>query len=143
MAGREVVAMTVHGAWGAGRVVELDEDECWELLGTRPVGRVGFDDGAGPAVLPVNHSAVERRIRFRVSPHGSFARALDGQVVAFEVDEIDEFRRAGWSVLVRGRARLDPTSAAWAEPTPWPEGIRSLVVEVEPVSVSGRRILGT
>ena len=135
--------MTAHGAWGAGRMVELTEDECWELLGSRPVGRVGFDDGQGPSILPVNHVASERRIRFRVSPYGTLGRELDGRKVAFEVDDIDEFHRSGWSVLVRGRASLEPAPTAWAEPTAWPEGVRSLMIEVVPLSVSGRRVLGS
>ena len=135
--------MTTHGAWASGRVMELSVDECWELLGTRAVGRVGFDDGRGPTILPVNHSAADRRIRFRVSPYGVLARALDGHAVAFEVDDTDEFRKAGWSVLVRGHAEVTDTATAWSEPTPWPEGVRSLVIEVLPESVTGRRVLGS
>ena len=133
--------MAMHGAWGAGRMVELSDDECWELLGSRPVGRVAFDDGEGPNILPVNHVAAERRIRFRVSPYGSLGRELGGRMVAFEVDDSDEIHHSGWSVVVRGRASLEPASTAWAEPTAWPEGVRSLMVEVVPLSVSGRRVL--
>ena len=134
--------MTVHGAWGVGRMVELSEQECWELLGSRPVGRVAFDDGDGPVILPVNHAATDGRIRFRVSPYGTLGRELDGRKVAFEVDDTDDFHRAGWSVVVRGRAVLEPAPTSWAEPTPWPDGVRSLMVELVPIRLSGRRVLG-
>ncbi|MET0526006.1 MAG: pyridoxamine 5'-phosphate oxidase family protein [Nocardioides sp.] len=132
-------------SWSGGRLIELPEQECWELIASRPVGRVAFDDGAGPTVLPVNHAVVAQAVRFRTAPHSALAAHLDGQRVAFEVDDVDEFHQSGWSVLVRGRARLldRADSQDQEEPAPWPAGQRPLLVEIETFSVTGRRLLAT
>ena len=39
---------------GGGAVQELTETECLALLSTESVGRIGFTNGSGPTVLPVN-----------------------------------------------------------------------------------------
>ena len=132
-------------SWAGGRLIEIPEHECWELLASRPVGRVAFDDGAGPTVLPVNHAVVDEAVRFRTSPHSTLATHLAGQRVAFQLDDVDEFHQSGWSVLVRGRARLvDPVDEPGGdEPAPWPAGQRPLLVEIEALSVTGRRLLAS
>jgi len=132
-------------SWSGGRLIEIPEPECWELLASRPVGRVAFDDGAGPTVLPVNHAVVDEAVRFRTSPHSALATHLAGQRVAFQVDDVDEFHQSGWSVLVRGRARLvdNVVEHGGEEPAPWPAGQRPLLVEIETFSVTGRRLLAS
>ena len=45
-------------------------------------------------------------IVFRTAKDGMLARACDGAVVAFEVDEMAPDGQSGWSVLVVGMARL-------------------------------------
>ena len=128
-----------------GRLIELSERECWELLATRSVGRVAFDDGAGPTVLPVNHTVAHGTVRFRTSAHGILAARLDGRRVAFEADDVDEFNQAAWSVLVRGRARLLPPDLRpdGDDPGPWPAGQHPVHVVIDALSVTGRRLLGT
>lgn len=132
-------------SWGEGRLVELDPEECWSLLAARSVGRIAFEDGHGPCVLPVNHVAGDGKIRFKTSPYGVLAGAIDGQRVAFEVDDVDDFHSSGWSVLMRGRATLLEASTWGAadDPAPWPEGQHPLLVEIEPTEVSGRRLMGS
>jgi hypothetical protein len=83
---------------------------------------------------------------FRTSPRTELARYLDGRRVAFEVDEIDDFRQSGWSVLVRGAARFVELPGELPEeqrPASWAEGIRSLFVRIELEVVTGRRLLGS
>src|SRR5215217_2525210 len=92
--------------WRPGRLRELNEHECRELIGSRSVGRVAFVDTTGPAVLPVNFVVADDAVVFRTSPHNEMARHLDGQPVAFEVDHVDDFTQSGWSVLVRGTGRF-------------------------------------
>jgi hypothetical protein len=109
------------------------------------VGRVAFDDVDGIAVLPVNHEVREKTIVFRTSPHSSIARRVNGEPVTFQVDDIEEFHQSGWSVMVRGRADIadiDLHGGALEGPVPWPEGLRPVLVRIEPHRVTGRRLLG-
>jgi nitroimidazol reductase NimA-like FMN-containing flavoprotein (pyridoxamine 5'-phosphate oxidase superfamily) len=67
------------------------------------VGRVAVTNRALPAIVPVNY-VVDHGILFRTSSGGMLDRACRGQVVAFEVDQLAEDGRSGWSVLVVGVA---------------------------------------
>ena len=131
--------------WFLGRPVEIDEQECWQLLADAEVGRIGFVGADGPAVLPVNHVVVDGEVVFRTAPFNSIAAAVEGARVAFEVDEIDPVTRSGWSVLVQGRAAfMDPADELPPDrdhPEPWLAGARWLHVRITPSSVTGRRIL--
>jgi nitroimidazol reductase NimA-like FMN-containing flavoprotein (pyridoxamine 5'-phosphate oxidase superfamily) len=136
---------TTHD-WRPGHMQELDAAECWELVGGRTVGRVGFSTGDGPLVLPVNFVVHEGDVLFRTSPHNVIAAHLDGQQAAFEVDDIDDFTQSGWSVLIQGRADFLESVAELApdaKPLPWPEGVRSLFVRITTRSVTGRRLFPT
>lgn len=84
----------------------LDTEECWTLIGDTPVGRVAFVDAGEPVVLPVNHALVGHRIVFRTIRGALLHEALMDRPVAFEVDDFDSGTRSGWSVLVRGQARV-------------------------------------
>lgn len=65
--------------------------------------------------------------------------------LTFEIDEIDEPAREGWSVLIQGpahhvesEAEREPLIRAGVEP--WPGGDRELFVRIVPDRVTGRRI---
>lgn len=124
----------------------LTEPECYDLLASGSVGRVGVTVGALPVILPVNYSTVDRDIVFRTSPGTKLRAALDHAVVAFEVDALDEHNRHGWSVLMVGRARevVDPEEVAQLDALglePWAgDGGRDRWVRLHPEFVSGRRI---
>ncbi|GAA3632945.1 pyridoxamine 5'-phosphate oxidase family protein [Streptomyces sp. S1A] len=93
---------------------ELDRRECLNLLGQVPLGRIVYTENALPAVLPVNFFLDrDQAVVLRTSGTSRMARAVDGSVVAFEVDRFDEATRSGWSVVVTGRASLvtDPGEA--------------------------------
>lgn len=128
-----------------GLLLRLTEPQCWELLGTRGIGRVGLPGSSAPVVLPVNYVVDARTIAYRTDPRGAAAPA-DGSAVSFEVDRIDEHRSAGWSVLILGQVHLVDTRdeeerlAALPGSTPWARGSRPLWVRVRPVTVTGRRI---
>jgi uncharacterized protein len=129
-----------------GRLEELPVDECVELIGAKRVGRVGVSPSTGPQIFPVNFVLHEGNILFRVAPYSRLAGLLDETLVAFEVDEIDDFLECGWSVLVVGRAHLvaDLTGLPhmWAErPHPWASGGRDLYIRIDPTNITGRRVL--
>jgi nitroimidazol reductase NimA-like FMN-containing flavoprotein (pyridoxamine 5'-phosphate oxidase superfamily) len=127
------------------RLESLDQRECQSLLATHSLGRVAFTEHALPAIRPVNYSLQGSHIVLRTRADGLAAR-LDGQVVAFEIDDVDVETESGWSVVVTGTARvlrepaelvrLDPVAAAsWAGPD------HRTAVCITPGQVTGRRIL--
>ncbi len=121
----------------------LGPDECWSLLTTTPVGRLGFVADGGPMVLPVVHATIGRRIAFRSPPGGKLAAAHMGDQVAFEVDGWDEEARSGWSVVARGTAEAAPDDTAELDAldhNPWiPLVAEGTWVEVRVDEISGRR----
>jgi len=122
----------------------LDADECWELLASTPVGRVGFVQAGEPMVLPVNHAVVGRRVVFRTRPGSLLHEALMREPVAFQVDDFDRVTRSGWSVLVRGVADLaeDPDTLWATELDAWADSVdRDDWVEIRADEVTGRRIV--
>ncbi|MEU1571210.1 pyridoxamine 5'-phosphate oxidase family protein [Streptomyces collinus] len=127
---------------------ELGRQECLGLLAKVSVGRIVYTRQALPAVLPVNFCLDgDGAVLLRTSAVSELARAVDGAVVAFEADEVDAVARAGWSVVVTGRATVvnDPAereqlnrvvSGSWA-PSPV-----EVFVRVEPELVAGRELIG-
>lgn len=84
----------------------LTRVECLRVLSAGWVGRVAITAQALPAIVPVNYALDGRTIVFRTRTDGMLARACDGNVVAFEVDQLAPDGRTGWSVLVVGVAAL-------------------------------------
>jgi uncharacterized protein len=81
--------------------VVLPADECRTLLATHQLGRIGLADGAYPLILPVNYVLDGDAVVIRTdSP--KITAAADHTRVAFEVDDVDERTRSGWSVLEAG-----------------------------------------
>lgn len=122
-----------------GRLAELSEQECRELVGTRPIGRIAWRGSEGITVLPVNFELDGDDVLFHTSPYSLMARDCVDRDVAFQVDAVDEVQHAGWTVLLRGRCLRD--SRAGSEPTPWVTGPRLLALRVAVSSVSGRRLM--
>jgi uncharacterized protein len=84
----------------------LTREECLQALSTGSVGRVAITAQALPAIVPVNYAMDGQKLVFRTRSDGMLARACDGNVVAFEVDQLARDGRTGWSVLVVGVAAL-------------------------------------
>jgi nitroimidazol reductase NimA-like FMN-containing flavoprotein (pyridoxamine 5'-phosphate oxidase superfamily) len=127
---------------------ELDVPECLSLLGSHAVGRVAFTTTEGIQVLPVNHVLHNGDVYFRTSPYAAIIERLQhSQEVSFEVDDFDEYLRAGWSVLIVGVAEpIDPHEAlvslpSTEHPEPWAAGSRTLTVRIHPHRITGRRVL--
>jgi uncharacterized protein len=127
---------------------ELSADECYRLLGTQQIGRLGVNAEHYPLIFPVNYALDHDVIVVRTHP-GTKLAAADHANVTFEVDEIDQHARAGWSVLVRGLAEevtsahraelVERTHASGAEP--WAPGEHGRWLRIIPHAISGRRIV--
>ena len=124
----------------------IDVDECWRLLASAPVGRVGFSSGGRFQILPVTYGLHDRSIVFRTAPGEKLWAAVMRQPVAFEIDAWNARDRNGWSVLVVGVAdevtdpaiteKLDRAGIA-----PWaPTGHADQWVRIMPEEVTGRRL---
>jgi len=125
------------------RVLEaLEPGECWHLLRSQSLGRIGINRrGFGPLVVPVTY-AVDGTgaVVFRTDVGAKLARVTRG-AVSFEVDSVDEATRTGWSVLVEGLAHeVDATTGAAATIEPWAPLPLRHAVRIVPSSVTGRRI---
>ena len=126
------------------RLETLDAQECRALLTTHSVGRVAFTEHALPAIRPVNYTVHGTHIVLRTSADGLAAR-LDGQIVAFEIDEVDVANRSGWSVVVTGSARVlrDASELLRLDadaPVSWLGPDHATAVWITPGQVTGRRI---
>src|SRR5690348_11750919 len=128
-----------------GELLRLSRGECLRLLATRRVGRYAHVESARALdVVPVNYlSRADGTVLFRSGPGPKLSAADRHDVVAFQVDDIDEETQTGWSVLVVGRAhRLTDTEAAALDALsePWAGGPRRHVVRIEPTRIEGRRL---
>jgi nitroimidazol reductase NimA-like FMN-containing flavoprotein (pyridoxamine 5'-phosphate oxidase superfamily) len=96
-------------------------------------------------MLPVNFAVTGKAIIFCTAPDTLLAVYADGQV-SFEADHLDEALRAGWSVLVHGRAHkvTDERGVKCLEDRthlqPWAGGARDVYVRIVPTRISGRCI---
>ena len=88
----------------------LTPEECWALLGDHTEGRVAYTENALPTIVPIDYTLVGNRVVLRCRST-RMAAQLDGQVVAFQVDDgtdTDDRR----SVVVTGTAERLATPAA-------------------------------
>jgi nitroimidazol reductase NimA-like FMN-containing flavoprotein (pyridoxamine 5'-phosphate oxidase superfamily) len=124
----------------------LAPKECWDLLRSVPVGRVGVLVDSAPEIYPVNHVVDGHSVVFRTD-RGQKLRGLDrSPSVCFEVDGYDPSTSTGWSVLVKGRAREviaadEERRLLGLDLRYWSVGPKPRWVRIEPAEVTGRRIL--
>ena len=135
--------MATTDDWTAGRLVELSEDESWELLAGRPVGRLAWSGPQGISVIPVNYVSRDRQVALQTHAYSAMAREVDGNPIAFQVDELDESTRCGWSVLIRGTAHAvhEPRRDSDSRPDVWAQGAKTFRISLAIASVTGRRVL--
>jgi nitroimidazol reductase NimA-like FMN-containing flavoprotein (pyridoxamine 5'-phosphate oxidase superfamily) len=120
----------------------LSEEECWNLLSRRELGRLAVTTDGKPDIFPVNYVTNGPRVLFRTAPGSKLADLAATPDVAFEVDEYDDAHAT--SVVLRGVARrLDvqrEIDAADALPlTSWIPTLKYRWVEIAPRSITGRR----
>ncbi len=126
-------------------VEHLGDDECWRLLESTSVGRIGVLVDSAPEVYPMNYAVMGRSVLFRTD-EGNKLRGLDrSPSVCFEIDDMDADLHTGWSVLVKGTAveLIDAEDLDRARAMPlelWSIGNKSHWFAIEPTEVTGRRI---
>ena len=126
----------------------LTAEECYLLLATQQVGRLGVNADHYPLIFPVNYGLDRGIIVIRTNPGTKLAAAAHANVT-FEVDQIDQLTRTGWSVLVRGLAEevtaehraglLERTRASGVQP--WAPGEHGHWLRLIPHAITGRRIV--
>ena len=124
-------------------IVTLTDTECWSLLRSAAVGRLGVTVKGRPDIFPVNHVVHRESIVFRTS-QGSKLDACVDQPVAYEVDGFDTATGDAWSVVIKGQAnelqRMYEVFEATELPLfPWQTSPKPRFVRIEPDSVTGRR----
>jgi nitroimidazol reductase NimA-like FMN-containing flavoprotein (pyridoxamine 5'-phosphate oxidase superfamily) len=131
---------------------QLDEAECWRLIGTEAIGRLAYNGRYGPMVLPVMHKVFDESIVFR-TPASTFTEEdlrtgiADAEYqVVFETDRFDPDSYEGWTIRVLGAAhhvdtedeRTAIVNAVGIEP--WPQGGLEHFIRIKPTRVGGRRV---
>lgn len=126
----------------------LPTEECYRLLGTHEIGRIGIVADHYPLILPVNYRLDGTTVVIRTHA-GTILHAAEHANVTFEVDEVDRVSRSGWSVLIRGQAE-EVTAAHRAELVastehsgvqPWAPGDKGHWLRLITHEISGRRIV--
>jgi nitroimidazol reductase NimA-like FMN-containing flavoprotein (pyridoxamine 5'-phosphate oxidase superfamily) len=127
----------------------ISADDCYRLLATQQIGRLGVNAEHYPLIFPVNYAVDEAGVIVVRTNAGTKFAAADHANVTLEVDYIDQRSRSGWSVLVRGLAEevtsdhqdelIERTKTSGVEP--WAPGHRGHWIRLIPHAISGRRIV--
>jgi nitroimidazol reductase NimA-like FMN-containing flavoprotein (pyridoxamine 5'-phosphate oxidase superfamily) len=118
---------------------------CLQLLGSVPVGRVGFFADGEMVILPVNHVVDGQDVVFCTARGSKLSAAEGHNLVAFEADEYDEQAKSGWSVLVAGRAEVVYEEAEVQRLShrglhPWASAVENpFWIRIRATSVTGRQ----
>jgi uncharacterized protein len=115
--------------------------ECRQLLAVgaaqHRLGHLGITGDGAPTILPLDYAVDGPDVLIRVG-EGVFENVV-GQLVAFEVDAVDE--DPPWSVLVRGLA-LSEQAETVSGPLPSPRVSRPgrKMIRIRSDAVTGRRL---
>jgi nitroimidazol reductase NimA-like FMN-containing flavoprotein (pyridoxamine 5'-phosphate oxidase superfamily) len=123
-------------------VTILSASESWDLLASVALGRLVTSVDGQPEIFPVNFVAQHRTVLFRTAEGTKLVSTAINNHVLFEADDHDVGE--GWSVIVKGVARMLRTNEELAEAEraqllPWTATLKQHYVRIQPVSISGRR----
>jgi uncharacterized protein len=118
--------------------------DCFRLLPTVTLGRIGFTSGGEVLVVPVIFLVDGQDVVFRTRAGSKLASVEVGQYVTFEVDSYDATAGTGWSVVVRGLAEVQPEAECARLDTlgvhAWGGSAAQRVwMRIRPTSIAGRR----
>jgi nitroimidazol reductase NimA-like FMN-containing flavoprotein (pyridoxamine 5'-phosphate oxidase superfamily) len=121
-------------------VTVLTTDECWAMLHDQEFGRLAFHLAGEVHLTPINYAVDHDTLLFRTAEGSKLLAVVMNPDVAFEIDEVDEYRAR--SVVVRGVARrLEEDEHHRTENVPlrpWVKTPKYDVVEIRPTEISGR-----
>jgi len=126
-------------------ITVLNENESWNLLSSVALGRYVTSLGSGRLeIFPVNYVVQKRTVLFRTAEGTKLFGAMTHNQVLFEADNnnVD----GGWSVIVRGTARVlygstELDEAERAGLHPWIATEKLRFVRIRPTEISGRRFV--
>lgn len=120
----------------------LIPETCTVLLAKKRLGRLAVVVDGDIHVLPVNYVVYGTGIALRTAPTSLLAEAAPCQVT-FEVDDIDEESRRGWTVALKGTCSLLPDAEGdprLADLETWAPGPKPLTYAITPTEVTGRHL---
>ncbi len=123
-------------------VTVLDEREAWKLLSGVALGRLVTYFGAQLEIFPVNFVVHRGTVLFRTAEGTKLFTTVMNEKVLFEAD--DHTVAEGWSVIVRGTARVlssaeDIREADGAGLLSWVPTEKLRFVRITPTEISARR----
>ena len=125
-----------------GPVTVLGHEEAWDLLSSVSLGRLVTSVSEQLEIFPVNFVTQNGTLLFRTAEGTKLFSTVMNDRVLFEAD--DHTVGEGWSVIVRGTARILTTAeelhdADRAQLMPWVATEKLRYVRITPAEVSGRR----
>lgn len=142
----EKMALMSGAAHEGDSVTVLSGDEAWNLLSGVALGRLVTSFGGRLEIFPVNFvtqkNAGDRSVLFRTAEGTKLFTTVMNDQVLFEAD--DHGVTEGWSVIVRGSARVltaasDIHEAERAQLMPWIATEKLRYVRITPEEVTARR----
>jgi nitroimidazol reductase NimA-like FMN-containing flavoprotein (pyridoxamine 5'-phosphate oxidase superfamily) len=123
----------------------LGESACWELLPAAGVGRLAWMNPDGRImVVPVNYGRDEHTVIVRTGATELLERARASTRVAFQVDDLEQGLRSGWTILFDGTIiaveDADEAERLARLVDPWLREPRPYVLLLRVEQVTGRRV---
>lgn len=122
----------------------LDADDCWQLLSSQVVGRVGVAVAGEVDIFPINYLVHDGQIVFKSAAGSKLAAMAANARVTFEIDGYEPDSGQAWSVVVKGLAyelqKFSDIYAAEELPLfPWNASPKDFFVTIRPREIAGRR----
>ena len=119
----------------------LTDDQAWDLMSSVSLGRLVTNVGGQMEIFPVNFATQDNTVLFRTAEGTKLFGTVMNEQVLFEVD--DHTVAEGWSVIIRGTARVLTTTgeiheADRAALMPWVPTEKLRYVRITPDEMSGR-----
>ena len=124
-------------------VVELTEEECWELFSGTELGRLAYHLVDEVHIVPLNYIVDGESIVFLTTAGNKLLAAEMEAEVAFEIDWYGD--DTAWSALARGHLRrlteVDEDRLDGLALRPWVPTLKYDAIQLVPEKLSGRHFL--
>ena len=124
----------------------LDAEECWTLVRSHGLGRIGYMGETHVQIVPTWYDAQRGTAYFRAGTFGELARRVHGHAVSLQVDDLDPRTFSGWSVVMTGTAHrvhdAATVAARWSmgRPSPWVPTPDSQWIVLQVEDIQGERV---